>query len=150
MDYAHTPDGLEKLLLAAQDMKKKGTAVIAVFGCGGNRDTTKRPLMGAIAAAHADYTIITSDNPRNEIPESICTDIAKGITDSTTPYEILVDRKTAILHVVKISKPGDTIVIAGKGHEDYQIIGEQKKPFFRQGDFDRSLSYLATFTASSN
>lgn len=129
VDYAHTPDGLEKLLTTVQELKSSNTSVIAVFGCGGNRDTTKRPIMGCIAAAQADIVIITSDNPRNEVPETICDDIAKGITSPAIHYEIIVDRKAAILHAVAISKPGDTIVVAGKGHEQYQVIGDQKLPF---------------------
>ncbi len=132
VDYAHTPDGLEKLLTTIQEMKAPGTAVIAVFGCGGNRDTTKRPIMGAIAAAHADKVIITSDNPRNEVPEDICAEIAAGITNPAIKYEIIVDRAEAIAHAVSISNPGDTIVIAGKGHEQYQIIGDQTKDFSDQ------------------
>jgi UDP-N-acetylmuramoyl-L-alanyl-D-glutamate--2,6-diaminopimelate ligase len=132
VDYAHTPDGLEKLLMTLQEMKKSDTSLIVVFGCGGNRDTSKRALMGAIAAAHADYSIITSDNPRNETAESICTAVASGMTDITAPYEIIVDRKTAIIHAIDISKPGDTVVVAGKGHEQYQIIGDQKNHFSDQ------------------
>jgi UDP-N-acetylmuramoyl-L-alanyl-D-glutamate--2,6-diaminopimelate ligase len=132
VDYAHTPDGLEKLLTTIQEMKSPETSVIAVFGCGGNRDTTKRPIMGAIAARHADKIIITSDNPRNEVPEAICEEVAKGIADPAIKYEMIVDRKAAIQHAVSISVPGDTIVIAGKGHEDYQIIGDQKIHFSDQ------------------
>jgi UDP-N-acetylmuramoyl-L-alanyl-D-glutamate--2,6-diaminopimelate ligase len=132
VDYAHTPDGLEKLLTTIQEMKKEGTSVIVVFGCGGDRDRTKRPLMGAIAGAHADNAIITSDNPRSEVPEAICAEVATGITDPAIKYEIIVDRKDAIVRAVQISNPGDTIVVAGKGHEDYQIIGDQKNHFSDQ------------------
>ncbi len=132
VDYAHTPDGLEKLLSTLQEMKKSGTAIIVVFGCGGNRDTTKRPIMGAAAAKYADYTVVTSDNPRNEVPETICDQVAEGFKNTTAKYEIIVDRKSAIIHAIEMSKPGDTIVVAGKGHEQYQIIGDKKIHFSDQ------------------
>lgn len=132
VDYAHTPDGLEKLLMTLGQLKKENTRLIVVFGCGGNRDTTKRPLMGAIATKYADYSIVTSDNPRNEDPETICQDIVQGITDNSAQFEVIIDRKEAILKAIAMSKPGDTITIAGKGHEQYQIIGDQKNHFSDQ------------------
>ncbi|MFZ4499927.1 MAG: UDP-N-acetylmuramoyl-L-alanyl-D-glutamate--2,6-diaminopimelate ligase [Minisyncoccia bacterium] len=129
IDYAHTPDGLEKLLTTLQAIKKPHTQLIVVFGCGGDRDTSKRPLMGTIALTHSDYCVITSDNPRNESPQSICDDILKGLPEQRASYIVIVDRKEAIYHAVQNSLPGDTIVIAGKGHEEYQIIGTDKLPF---------------------
>ncbi len=131
VDYAHTPDGLEKLLTTLHDLKRSDTSLIAVFGCGGNRDTGKRPQMGAIAVRYADHVIITSDNPRNENPEVICRDIEQGIVGPTN-YEVIVDRADAIARAIAISKPGDTIAVAGKGHEQYQITGEQKLHFSDQ------------------
>lgn len=132
VDYAHTPDGLEKLLTSIALIKKDTASIVLVFGCGGDRDRTKRPLMGSIAATHAAHSIITNDNPRTELPQNICEEIASGITNSHNTYEIILDRKTAIETAFKKSKPGDIIVIAGKGHEDYQIIGTEKIHFSDQ------------------
>jgi UDP-N-acetylmuramoyl-L-alanyl-D-glutamate--2,6-diaminopimelate ligase len=131
VDYAHTPDGLEKLLSTLEKLKTENSSLIVVFGCGGNRDTTKRPIMGRIATEHSDFCIVTSDNPRNENPDSICQDIVQGIAEGAT-YEVIVDRKAAILKAVAIARPGDTIAIAGKGHEQYQNIGDQKNHFSDQ------------------
>ncbi len=124
VDYAHTPDALEKLLTEAKKMSSG--RLITLFGCGGDRDKDKRPLMGKIAARLSDSVVITSDNPRNENPESIIEDILKGIDKSySSNVEVIEDRKTAIKSAVNSAKPGDTVVIAGKGHEDYQIVGEK-------------------------
>jgi UDP-N-acetylmuramoyl-L-alanyl-D-glutamate--2,6-diaminopimelate ligase len=131
VDYAHTPDGLEKVLVTLKELKKEKNSLIVFFGCGGNRDKTKRPIMGSIASTYADRIIITSDNPRNESPETICEDIVKGVSNQEN-NKIIVDRKNAIAHAISIRNKGDTIVIAGKGHEQYQIIGDQKIHFFDQ------------------
>ena len=124
VDYAHTPDALENILKTMKDVAKG--KIIAVFGCGGDRDKTKRPIMGSVAAKYSDITIVTSDNPRTEDPRDIIDDIIVGITDSHTVIE---DRKDAIEYACKIASKDDIVVIAGKGHEDYQIIGTTKHHF---------------------
>jgi UDP-N-acetylmuramoyl-L-alanyl-D-glutamate--2,6-diaminopimelate ligase len=126
VDYAHTPDSLENLLKAARPFISG--KMICVFGCGGDRDRTKRPLMGKIAADLADIAVVTSDNPRTEDPERILQDILAGIPESVQPI-VIGDRATAIHQAIKKAKPGDGVVIAGKGHEDYQILGTEKIHF---------------------
>ena len=126
VDYAHTPDALENLLQAANRIKRNRS--ICVFGCGGDRDQSKRSMMGEIASKLADYTIITSDNPRTEDPDKILAGITSGITDKTR-YHLIPDRRIAIRHAIEIARTGDLVLIAGKGHEDYQIIGKEKLPF---------------------
>lgn len=119
-DYAHTPDALEKIL---RSMKQCTSGrLIALFGCGGNRDRTKRPKMAAAAARYADHLIITSDNPRDEDPEAIIAEILTGLADQHITYDTEPDRQKAIAHAVAIAQKGDVIVLAGKGHEDYQIV----------------------------
>ena len=98
--------------------------LICLFGCGGNRDAAKRPKMAAAAAKYADRLIITSDNPRNEAPEAIISDILAGLNGTDVPYETITDRREAIYHSLKIAEKGDVIVLAGKGHEDYQILAD--------------------------
>jgi UDP-N-acetylmuramoyl-L-alanyl-D-glutamate--2,6-diaminopimelate ligase len=125
VDYAHTPDSLENVLQAARALTDKHLHV--VFGCGGDRDRTKRPLMGQIAARLADDVIVTSDNPRSEEPEAIIEEILAGI-DRPVHYE--VDRRVAINHVIAEARDGDVVVIAGKGHEQGQeFAGGHKLPF---------------------
>ena len=124
IDYAHTPDGVENVLRAARGFTKG--RVIGLFGCGGDRDRTKRPLMGAIAAKLSDLCIVTSDNPRTEKPEAIIDDILEGMQDTKTPYEVIVNRPEAIHHAMDIAQVGDTIVLMGKGHETYQEINHVK------------------------
>lgn len=124
VDYAHTPDGLENILETMKEVVNG--KLITVFGCGGDRDKTKRPLMGAIAEKYSDVTIVTSDNPRTEDPHKIIEDILEGIKDSHTVIE---DRKEAIEYACRIAGNDDIVVIAGKGHEDYQIIGTTKHHF---------------------
>lgn len=124
IDYAHTPDGVENVLRAARGFTKG--RVIGLFGCGGDRDRTKRPLMGAIAAQLSDLCIVTSDNPRTEQPEKIIDDILEGMQDTKTPYEVIVNRPQAIHHAMDIAQAGDTIVLMGKGHETYQEINHVK------------------------
>ena len=123
VDYAHTPDGLENVLKTAQEFVKG--KIIAVFGCGGDRDKTKRPIMGKIAGQYAGYCIITSDNPRTEDPEQILSDVEVGIKDTNCPYEKQVDRRIAIQRAVALAQAGDVILIAGKGHETYQIFPDK-------------------------
>lgn len=129
VDYAHTPDALEKALKSLKPLCQG--KLWCVFGCGGDRDPSKRALMGAIAKKHADRVIITNDNPRNEDPLTIVEAIKKGI-NSLENIEVILDRKTAIAHCFEHSNPEDAILIAGKGHEDYQIIGGQKTFFSDQ------------------
>ena len=123
VDYAHTPDALEKLLDAAKPLTKN--RIITVFGCGGDRDATKRPIMARAASDRSDLTVITSDNPRTEDPISILDEVASGIALGRESVRI-EDRKEAIQFAIRTAKEGDTVVIAGKGHENYQIIGRQK------------------------
>ncbi len=127
VDYAHTPDALEKLLIMAREITCG--RIITVFGCGGDRDTTKRGIMGKIAGSLSDYCIITSDNPRTENPRLIIDDIELGMLSTMTPYEKIINRKNAIEKGLKILKDDDLLIITGKGHEDYQIIGKRKFHF---------------------
>ena len=124
IDYAHTPDGLENVLRSVRDFCKG--RLIAVFGCGGDRDRTKRPIMGEIAAKLADYVIVTSDNPRTEEPMAIIDEILAGMKDTKTPYTVEENRRKAIRLAMAEAKKGDIIVLAGKGHETYQILGREK------------------------
>ena len=124
IDYAHTPDGLEKVLLSVRDFCKG--RLIAVFGCGGDRDPIKRPIMGAIGTKLSDIAVITSDNPRTEAPMAIIEDILKGITPDMGEYVVIEDRKKAIRYAMDIAQKDDMIVLAGKGHETYQEINGVK------------------------
>ncbi|MEH2255177.1 UDP-N-acetylmuramoyl-L-alanyl-D-glutamate--2,6-diaminopimelate ligase [Nostoc sp.] len=126
VDYAHTPDSLENLLKAARPFIPG--KVICVFGCGGDRDRTKRPKMGKIAAQLADVAVVTSDNPRTEDPERILQDILAGIADTVQPT-VICDRAIAIRTAILQAQPGDGVLLAGKGHEDYQILGTEKIHF---------------------
>ncbi|WP_324670241.1 UDP-N-acetylmuramoyl-L-alanyl-D-glutamate--2,6-diaminopimelate ligase [Geochorda subterranea] len=135
VDYAHTPDGLDNVLTSARALGPRRLWV--VFGCGGDRDRTKRPKMGAIAARLADWVIITSDNPRSEDPEAICREVEAGLLAqraSSGPvamqgYDVVVDRREAIAQAVRRAQPGDLVVVAGKGHETYQILKDRIVPF---------------------
>ena len=128
VDYAHTPDALENVLQTIDEIRTGDNALIVVCGCGGNRDRTKRPEMARIAAAHATTTILTSDNPRNEDPEAILDEMEQGIP-SGSRYLRIVDRRAAIRTAVMLAKRGDVILVAGKGHETYQIVGDEKLHF---------------------
>lgn len=135
VDYAHKPDALEKVLKALRPMVMKGKRLITVFGCGGDRDRTKRPVMGRIASSLSDRTYVTSDNPRTENPEQIIQEITGGIPD-LSQVQIQQDRRLAIQQAIQEAASGDFVLIAGKGHEDYQILpapqnpgGVQKIPF---------------------
>ncbi len=123
VDYAHTPDALEKLLDSVRALGAK--QVITVFGCGGDRDRTKRPKMARAASERSDVTVVTSDNPRTEDPEAILSEVSAGIVAGSRSEEI-VDRREAIARAVSLASPGAVVVIAGKGHENYQIIGRTK------------------------
>ena len=123
IDYAHSPSALESVLLnLRQSCKRK---LICVFGCGGDRDQGKRKIMGKIAETHADCVILTDDNPRSESPKKIMTDILKGFL-CPWAVEVIHDRTGAIMQAINMAMPGDIVLIAGKGNESYQIIGEQK------------------------
>ena len=124
IDYAHSPDGVENILRAVRGFTKG--RVIALFGCGGDRDRTKRPKMGAIAAQLADYCIVTSDNPRTEDPEAILDDIMPGMQDAIGTVERVCDRREAIFRALSIAKTDDSVVLMGKGHETYQEIHHVK------------------------
>ncbi len=125
IDYAHTPDGLENVLNAVNSFKKG--RVISVFGCGGDRDATKRPIMGDIGTRLSDIAVITSDNPRTEEPQKIIDDILKGVKCGN--YKVIPDRKEAIGYALSIAKGGDIVLLLGKGQETYQILGKEKIHF---------------------
>jgi UDP-N-acetylmuramoyl-L-alanyl-D-glutamate--2,6-diaminopimelate ligase len=129
VDYAHTPDSLQNVLSAARDFTPAGARLIAVFGCGGDRDRTKRPLMGRVTAELADRCIITSDNPRTEDPLAIIAMIEEGARETGRSYESIPDRREAIEAAIADARPGDVIVIAGKGHESGQEFADRKIPF---------------------
>jgi UDP-N-acetylmuramoyl-L-alanyl-D-glutamate--2,6-diaminopimelate ligase len=122
VDYAHTPDALENVLRAARETTRR--KLIVVFGCGGDRDPGKRAEMGAIASRISDRVIVTSDNPRSEDPMRIAQAIAAGIS-----ADIIIDRRAAIRRAIFDAVAGDTVIVAGKGHETYQIVGDETHPF---------------------
>jgi UDP-N-acetylmuramoyl-L-alanyl-D-glutamate--2,6-diaminopimelate ligase len=148
VDYAHTPDAVDKLLATLRPLTSG--RLISVFGCGGDRDRTKRPLMAQAAARHSDRVLATSDNPRTEAPEPILADVAAGLDklvnvapddlDATERgYSVIVDRREAIRVAIAMAGAKDTVVIAGKGHEDYQIVGREKLPFSDSDEARRAL-----------
>lgn len=130
VDYAHTPDGLDNALSTIKEFAQG--RLITVFGCGGDRDRTKRPQMGKTAAAYSDFVFVTSDNPRSEIPEAILRDIEPGIAEAGLPrdrYELIADRRLAVQKAIDMASPNDVVLIAGKGHETYQEIMGVKHDF---------------------
>ena len=128
VDYAHTPDALDNVLSTLQEVRTDGGRIITVFGCGGDRDRTKRPQMGAIAAAGSDRVIVTSDNPRSEDPAAIIDAIVAGI-DRRDGVQSIVDRREAIIAALESARSGDIVLIAGKGHETDQIVGDERRHF---------------------
>jgi len=153
VDYAHTPDAVEKLLQTLRPLTNH--RLITVFGCGGDRDRSKRPLMAQAVARYSDRIVATSDNPRTEEPEQILVDVESGLTglrrvapealrEASGSYTSLVDRRRAIELAIEIADPGDMVVIAGKGHEDYQIIGRKKFPFHDCEEARRALERRAS------
>ncbi len=128
VDYAHTPDALENLLRTAKMFSKRGQRIVLLFGCGGDREKPKRAMMGRIAASMADFFVVTTDNPRGERPSDIIDDIISGIGDEGH-YTVIEDRERAIEYVIKNARNGDIILLAGKGHEEYQIKGNERLDF---------------------
>lgn len=147
VDYAHTPDALEKAISALSELGSG--RLILVFGCGGDRDSTKRPIMGSVALA-ADYAIVTSDNPRTEDPDAIISDIVAGMEEGSTgsdtcsieatKYEVIPNRRDAIEQAVKMAESGDVVLLAGKGHEDYQILGTETIHFDDREEAQRAIA----------
>jgi UDP-N-acetylmuramoyl-L-alanyl-D-glutamate--2,6-diaminopimelate ligase len=132
VDYAHTEDALVRLLAAAQALKTR--RIITVFGCGGDRDRGKRPKMGRVAVEYSDVVVLTSDNPRTEDPLAILREVEAGVHEALksrphVDYHLISDRREAIIAAVRLAQGGDIVLIAGKGHEDYQILGTQKVHF---------------------
>jgi UDP-N-acetylmuramoyl-L-alanyl-D-glutamate--2,6-diaminopimelate ligase len=138
-DYAHTPDALERAIAAVRNATRR--RVIVVFGAGGDRDRDKRPLMGKIAARDADVAVVTSDNPRTEDPASIIDDIEAGM--GSADHLRIVDRREAIVRAVGLLEPGDSLLLAGKGHETYQVIGTDRLPFDERLIVDEALKSRA-------
>jgi UDP-N-acetylmuramoyl-L-alanyl-D-glutamate--2,6-diaminopimelate ligase len=137
VDYAHTPDALEKTLVALKDVARAGGGrLVAVFGCGGDRDRGKRPLMGAVASRHADAIVVTSDNPRGENPAAIIAEIIAGVTAA---HEAIEDRREAIAHAIAHADAADVVLLAGKGHETYQEVAGRRQPFSDTLEAERAL-----------
>ncbi len=141
VDYAHTPDALENVIRTIEEIRTPSQQLIVVCGCGGNRDRTKRPEMAAIAVKYASTAIFTSDNPRHESPEAILDEMTAGL-GSAVRYLRIVDRAEAIRTAVMLARPGDILLIAGKGHEDYQIIGDTKHHFDDREQVRKALDML--------
>ena len=127
IDYAHTPESLENILSAVKTYTRG--RVICVFGCGGDRDKTKRPLMGEVSGRIADFSIVTTDNPRTEHPAQIISEIEAGISKTKGNYIVIEDRREAIKYALKKMNKNDIVILAGKGHETYQEINGEKYPF---------------------
>ena len=155
VDYAHTPDALERALETLQ--KARGGRLIVVFGCGGDRDRGKRPEMGKVASAGSDLAVITSDNPRTEDPLRIVEEIEKGVDPQRRKkykapllssgweapgYLVIPDRREAIRAAIGAARGGDIVLIAGKGHEDYQILGMEKVPFDDREEAEEALARI--------
>jgi UDP-N-acetylmuramyl tripeptide synthase len=129
VDYAHTPDALDKALQALRPLaEQRGGKLWCVFGCGGDRDPTKRPLMAAVVEKNADHVVVTSDNPRSEKPENIISQILLGLSHDRC-VEVQADRARAIAETIGAAAPHDVVLLAGKGHEDYQEVAGVKHPF---------------------
>jgi len=143
VDYAHTPDALENVLQTIDEIRGEDSSLVVVCGCGGNRDREKRPEMARIAAAHATTTILTSDNPRHEDPEVILDEMEQGIP-SGSRYLRITDRAAAIRTAVMLAKTGDVILVAGKGHETYQIVGDERHPFDDRAELRKAFEGLAS------
>ena len=127
LDYAHTPDALENILKTARGFAEG--RIVTLFGCGGDRDHAKRPIMGEIAGRFSDFLIVTSDNPRSEDPMAIIEAVLEGVQKSACPYVVVENRYEAIRYALSHAKPKDVIILAGKGHENYQEVGGGKRRF---------------------
>ena len=138
IDYAHTPDALENALASLQKQKKRAQRIVLVFGCGGDRDKGKRAQMGHIASRMADFFVLTADNSRTESTDAIIADVVRGV-DKRAHYRVLRDRESAIRHVIEHARAGDVILLAGKGHEQYQIQQNGKRPFDERAIVRRAL-----------
>jgi UDP-N-acetylmuramoyl-L-alanyl-D-glutamate--2,6-diaminopimelate ligase len=128
IDFAHTPDALETLLSTVHGFRRRGQRIVLVFGCGGDRDPTKRKTMARIASRMTDSLVITSDNSRSEDPDAIIADILGGV-DKESEFAVIPDRESAIRYAIQHARGGDIILLAGKGHENYEIDEEGKHPF---------------------
>jgi UDP-N-acetylmuramoyl-L-alanyl-D-glutamate--2,6-diaminopimelate ligase len=138
VDYAHSPDALEKVLVTLKDVARASSGrLVAVFGCGGDRDRGKRPLMGAVASRHADAIVVTSDNPRSEDPAAIIAEIEAGVT---VRHESIADRRDAIARAIAKAGASDVVLLAGKGHEPYQEIAGRRLPFSDTLEAERALA----------
>ena len=135
IDYAHTPDAVENVIKSVREYAQG--RIFTLVGCGGDRDKTKRPIMGRIATDNSDYVVFTSDNPRTEDPDAILKDIVTGLTK--TNFEVISDRKEAIKKAISLLEQNDILLVLGKGHEDYQIIGTEK---FHFSDFEEVSRYV--------
>ncbi len=155
VDYAHSDDALARVLDAVRKAAGRSPRIVCVFGCGGDRDRGKRPLMGAAAAERANLVIATSDNPRTEDPLAILAEVEPGLKSTGRPhldprharsgsegYCVIPDRREAIELALRCAKPGDAVLIAGKGHEDYQIVGAEKRPFDDRAEARRALQEI--------
>ena len=149
VDYAHTPDAVDKLLRTLRPLT--GGRLIAVFGCGGDRDRAKRSLMAEAVARWSDLAVATSDNPRSEDPRAILADVEAGLSKlervepealgaAQRAYSVVIDRRAAIALAIGLARPDDTVVLAGKGHEDYQIVGRERLPFDDRDEARRALA----------
>jgi len=127
VDYAHTDDALKNTIAVARGLVPK--RIITLFGCGGDRDRAKRPLMGQAAAENSDFVVLTSDNPRSEDPLAIMNDALVGIRRTDVPHVVEPDRATAIARAIKEARPGDIVILAGKGHETYQVLRDKTIAF---------------------
>ena len=144
VDFAHTPDALERLCTSAREVNEG--RMLLLFGCGGDRDRGKRPLMGEVATRLADFVIVTSDNPRSEDPAAIIDDIKPGLKDNK--FEICIDRHEAIQRIMHLAKEGDVVILAGKGAENYQEVKGVKQPFDDAAESRAGLSALG-YTAGN-
>ena len=142
VDYAHTPDALENVLRTLGELRRPGQKLAVVCGCGGDRDRTKRPEMARIAVKYADTAIFTSDNPRHESPEAILDEMIAGLSPADR-YLRIADRAEAIRTAVMLASPGDLLLVAGKGHETYQIVGDTKHPFDDREEVRRAFALFA-------
>ena len=141
VDYAHSPDALKNVLSTIKDIRSGNEQVITVVGCGGDRDSAKRPIMSKIACDLSDRVILTSDNPRSEDPESILKQMQNGIEKQNTKKTLsIVDRREAIRTAVALARPGDIVLVAGKGHEKYQEVNGVKYPFDDMGVLKENLN----------